>query len=97
MHARHACAEASRGKVYLVGAGPGDPELLTLRAARLLAEADVVVYDHLVSRRRARPVGPRGASASTSARSATDHTMPQEEINALLVRAGAAKASGWCA
>ncbi|HEY0093866.1 MAG TPA: uroporphyrinogen-III C-methyltransferase, partial [Archangium sp.] len=72
------------GKVYLVGAGPGDPGLLTLRAAQLLASADAVVYDRLIhpgvlkhARPRARLlfVGKEGGGESVR----------QEEINALLV------------
>lgn len=72
------------GKVYLVGGGPGDPELLTLKGARLLATADAVVYDNLV-----------GAGVLAQARESAekiyvgkkkgDHTLPQIDINRLLV------------
>lgn len=72
------------GVVYLVGAGPGDPELLTLRALRLLREADTIVYDHLVSDSVL-------ALARSSARrlyvgkERGNHTVPQDGINRLLV------------
>ncbi len=73
------------GKVWLVGAGPGDPDLLTLRAARLLLSAGLVVHDGLVDPSilaMARP----GARLVSVAKSRSRHTMKQEEINALLVR-----------
>ena len=73
------------GIVYLVGAGPGDPELLTLRAARLLGSADVVVYDNLVGKGildMARP----DAELVYVGKQKNNHTLPQDEINALLVR-----------
>ncbi len=73
------------GKVYLVGAGPGDPELLTLRAVRLLEKADVVVYDHLVSSAVLDFVAP-SAERIYAGKRRNEHTMRQEQINALLVQ-----------
>lgn len=72
------------GKVYLVGAGPGDPELLTLKAARLLAGADVVVIDHLVSPQVLALIG-RQAERIHAGKQRNHHTLKQHEINALLV------------
>jgi uroporphyrin-III C-methyltransferase len=73
------------GTVYLVGAGPGDPDLLTLRAARLLERAQLVVHDGLVDR-AVLALAPPAAELVSVAKSRARHTMPQEEINALLVR-----------
>ncbi|MBK9443239.1 MAG: uroporphyrinogen-III C-methyltransferase [Comamonadaceae bacterium] len=75
----------SSGCVYLIGAGPGDPELLTLRAARLLQRADVVVYDNLVSA-DVLDFLPAGAERIYAGKRRNEHTMRQEQINALLVK-----------
>jgi len=72
-------------RVYLVGAGPGDPELLTVKAQRLLAEADVVVYDRLVSPEIIALIPP-GTARIYAGKAAARHHMPQHEINALLAR-----------
>jgi len=72
------------GHVYLVGAGPGDPELLTLRGARLVAGAEVVIYDNLVSPLIV-DLAPAAAERIYVGKKAADHTLPQEEINALLI------------
>jgi len=77
---RRAC-----GKVFLVGAGPGDPDLLTLRAARLLARADVVVYDHLVGDGVLDLIAP-AAERLYVGKQRGRHALSQPEINALLVR-----------
>jgi uroporphyrin-III C-methyltransferase len=72
-------------KVWLVGAGPGDPDLLTLRAARLVMQARLIVHDGLVDPAilaLARPA----ARLISVAKQRSRHTMPQDEINALLVR-----------
>jgi len=80
-----AACGASGGKVYLVGAGPGDPELLTLRAARLLAQAQAVVYDNLVGPEVLALIHP-AAQRIYVGKERSRHTMAQEDINALLVR-----------
>lgn len=73
-----------RGKVYLVGAGPGDPELLTLKALRMLGEAHVVLHDRLVSR-EILDLAPRDARIIPVGKAPDRHPVPQERINALLV------------
>ena len=73
------------GCIILVGAGPGDPDLLTVKAVRALAAADVVVHDGLVSDEVLALADPQARFVSVAKRRAR-HTLPQEEIGALLVR-----------
>lgn len=76
--------QKSSGSVYLIGAGPGDPELLTFKAIRLMQKADVVVYDRLVSKDILEMVR-RDAEKIYVGKAKSNHTLPQNEINQLLV------------
>lgn len=73
-----------RGKVYLVGAGPGDPGLITVKGAKCLKEAEVVIYDYLISEELLALCPPQ-ARLVYAGKSGSDHTLTQNEINRLLV------------
>lgn len=79
-----ATPKTSKPHVFIVGAGPGDPGLLTLKAAECLKKADVVVYDRLVSDEILSMV-PDHAEKIFAGKAARDHFMPQDEINRTLV------------
>ena len=74
---------AGGGRVFIVGAGPGDPDLLTVKALRLLRAADVIVFDRLVSQEILDLI-PAGTARVFAGKMARNHHMPQSDINALL-------------
>src|SRR5438309_9186100 len=74
----------ARGIVYLVGAGPGDAGLLTLRGAELLGRAEVVVYDALVNPELLK-LAPKSAEIIYGGKRAREHAIPQDQLNQLLI------------
>ena len=84
MQSRQKGAALRPGSVCLVGAGPGDPELLTLKALRRIAEADVVLYDNLVGPEILKWVT-QGAECHYVGKKAAKHALPQDEVNQWLI------------
>lgn len=84
------------GTVYLVGAGPGDPELLTLKGKRCLEIADAVVYDALADKRLLEHMR-AGAVALYVGKRDGSHSRPQEEINGVLIALPRRRRSSWSA
>ncbi len=76
--------ESKVGEVYLIGGGPGDPDLLTFRALRLMQQADVIVYDRLISK-EVLNLSRRDADRIYVGKERDNHTVPQDQINQLLV------------
>lgn len=81
---------SQHARIYLVGAGPGDPDLLTVKALRLLQQADSVIYDRLVSAEILRLV-PAHAARIYVGKATCNHALSQAEINALLIEQAAAR------
>ena len=77
--------QKKEGKVWLVGAGPSDAELLTLKAKRVLEQAEVVVYDRLVGESILLMI-PETAEKIDAGKRSGNHTMPQEQMNELLLK-----------
>ena len=73
-----------RGKVYIAGAGPGDPELLTLKVINHIKTADVIVYDHLINQEVLRYANP-SAELIYAGKMAGEHIKSQDEINTILI------------